>query len=221
MSKLGPKGQALVDAARNAPRPSPADRARVLASLRARIAAEALSPSKPSTLASTAGWPVLAGLAVGLGLLGAIAWQLHTPRSRPPVPSTPAPSSYVSATPTPTPSAEAPLAPAPSIIAVPTSEPRAPAPRSSARGLAEEVTLLSRAETELHAGHFASALRLLDDYERKFPGGTLVQEDVAAKVRALCGLGRVGAAKAELKRLAPGSPHEASARAACGAKLLE
>jgi hypothetical protein len=98
------------------------------------------------------------------------------------------------------------------------TEARAPHSRAASGGLAEEVALLSRAQTELHASRFGSALRLLDEYERKFPRGVLVQEDVAARVHALCGLGRVEQAKIELTRLSPTSPHASRARAACRLK---
>jgi outer membrane protein assembly factor BamD (BamD/ComL family) len=87
--------------------------------------------------------------------------------------------------------------------------------------LAQEVELLSRAETELHRGRYANALRLLDDYRREFPNGTLSQERLAARIQALCALGRQKEAEADLARLtrlSPESPQEGRARAACAAK---
>jgi hypothetical protein len=80
------------------------------------------------------------------------------------------------------------------------------------------VAILSRAETDLHAGRFASAIRALDEHQRVFPIGALTQERVAARARALCGLGRTAEAATELARLArlsPNSPHESRARKAC------
>jgi hypothetical protein len=93
-------------------------------------------------------------------------------------------------------------------------EPRTAPARPSDR-LAEEVAILSRAETELHAGRYASALRILDEHQRRFPHGTLTEERIAARIHALCGLGRVSEARAEMARVAPGSLHAGSARAAC------
>jgi TolA-binding protein len=84
--------------------------------------------------------------------------------------------------------------------------------------LAAEVAILSRAETELHAGRFTSALDVLDEHARRFPRGTLTQERVAARVQALCGLGRVAEAKAELTQLGSGSLQAGSAREVCGVK---
>jgi hypothetical protein len=84
--------------------------------------------------------------------------------------------------------------------------------------LAEEVELLSRAEAERRSGRPSSALRLLDEHQARFARGGLTEERVAARVHALCALGRVAEASAELerlKRLAPRSPQEASARQAC------
>jgi hypothetical protein len=41
---------------------------------------------------------------------------------------------------------------------------------------------------------------------------------VAARIQALCGLGRVKEANADLARVAPGSLHEGPTREACGGK---
>jgi len=84
--------------------------------------------------------------------------------------------------------------------------------------LSEEVALLSRAETDLHAGRPESALRSLDEHERRFPHGTLEQERIAARAQALCALGRFAEAQAPLEQLArtaPNSPNEERARQAC------
>ena len=106
-------------------------------------------------------------------------------------------------------------------------EGRRPAPSNNARpsggarepsSLSEEVALLSRAETDLHAGRFESALRSLDEHERRFPHGALEQDRMAARAQALCALGRTAEAQAPLERLArtaPNSPNEERARQAC------
>jgi hypothetical protein len=72
------------------------------------------------------------------------------------------------------------------------------------------VAILSQAERALSAGQYQVALRSLDEHRRKFPNGALAQERIAARVQALCGLGRTSDAQAELARLArlsPKSPH--------------
>jgi hypothetical protein len=224
VSKLGPEAQALVEAGRGAQRPSDADRQRVLEALRARIAqGAALPPAAPTPNPATSGvsWQVISGIVVGAALLGAIAFQFRASEGDQPTPPAPVAPPLVSAMVSAGPIATASEAPPPAAIPTPpapAAEARAPLARSASSGLAEEVALLSRAETELHANRFGSALRLLNEYERKFPRGVMVQEDVAAKVQALCGLGRIAQAKVELTRLSASSPHAARARAACRLK---
>jgi len=95
-------------------------------------------------------------------------------------------------------------------------------PEASGQGspdLAGEVAILSRAGTELHAGHPSEALKELEEHRRAFPGGALAQERSAAKIQALCALDRKSEARAELAqlaKLAPSSPLEARARRTCG-----
>ncbi|HEY3495665.1 MAG TPA: hypothetical protein VGK73_13300 [Polyangiaceae bacterium] len=230
MSRLGPEARALVAAGRDALQPAAGDRERVLAALRARIdvAAGAGGGAAASAGATAASWPVIAGTIAGLAAVGAIAFvslrsPAETPRERAATTAaavtTSAPA--VTARSTPEPSsvldpvvAKAPEAPSPNAVAG--ARPSA-AVRPSDR-LAEEVAILSRAQTDLHAGRFASALRVLDEHQRRFPGGALAQERLAARVRALCALGRVPEAESELARLtrlSPHSLHEGRAREAC------
>jgi hypothetical protein len=110
----------------------------------------------------------------------------------------------------------APLAAPP---AQPSDEKRVPAAPRPADSLAQEVAMLSQASAELHAGRPAAALNALDEHRRKFPRGELAQERTSARIQALCALGRMSDAQAELARLArmsPSSPHLARARKACG-----
>jgi len=81
--------------------------------------------------------------------------------------------------------------------------------------LSEEVTILSRAQNELLRGRAESALRLLGEHERKFSRGILAEERTAAKIQALCALGRVSEANALLSRVSPRSVTGESARQAC------
>jgi hypothetical protein len=101
----------------------------------------------------------------------------------------------------------------------PSDEKRAPSAPRSLDSLAEEVALLSQASADLHAGRPTAALTVLDEHQRKFPHGGLVQERTSARIQALCALGRMTDAQAELARFArtsPNSPHLARTRKACG-----
>lgn len=87
-----------------------------------------------------------------------------------------------------------------------------------ADSLAEEVAMLSRASADLHGGRPMAALRALGEHQRRFPTGVLAEERSAARVQALCALGRSHEARieiAQLARTAPRSPHLAHARSAC------
>jgi outer membrane protein assembly factor BamD (BamD/ComL family) len=91
--------------------------------------------------------------------------------------------------------------------------------RSPSDSLPEEVRLLSKAEHQLSAGHADEALATLGEHERRFPGGALAEERLAARVQSLCALGRLGEAKADLTKLArsyPASAHFDRARRFCG-----
>jgi hypothetical protein len=91
-------------------------------------------------------------------------------------------------------------------------------PSRSRDGLSEEVALLSRAETELHAGRAAKALVALAEHQRRFPRGALAEERTAARIQALCALGRNEEANAQLRQLlhiSPNSALEERSRQAC------
>jgi len=239
MSGLTPHAQELVRAGREALRPSAADRERVSLALAPKLGAglagagtSALSTTSVAAKATTL--KLVAGL-VGFGLVGgAVVLGL---RSEAPPPTTPPPVSAVSPlapTPTATPGEPSPavsttLVPA---VASPEEAPRGaalaapPAPSTGkpdvalgpAESLAQEVAILSRAGADLHAGRPAAALVALAEHQRKFPRGALTQERTAARVQALCALGRKQEAQSELDRLArvsPNSPLEARSRQAC------
>jgi hypothetical protein len=223
MSNLRPDAQALVDAGREALKPASADRERIFSALQSHLAAggAASGAATVAPAAATGGlsWPAISLLAVGLALGGGLAFHSLSGDEGAPVSPPPQPAGSA----VPTAAATVSAAPPPVVEAAPTptppaSETRAQASRRSAGRLAEEVEILSRAQTELHAGRFAGALRVLDEHAQKFPRGTLAQERVAARIQALCGAGRVTEASAELGRLSPGSLHEARARAACAKK---
>jgi hypothetical protein len=230
LTRLTPKANELVQAGREALRPSEADRARVFQALLPRLgvgaAAGVAGLSTPSTApaapAAGSGLAVkVAAVVVAIGIAGGGLFLALNSEVAPAKPAAPAP----------VPSAAQPKAPidhapesAPS--AVPHAEaPEKRAPAASSRpadSLAEEVAILSQASAELHAGRPAAALKKLEEHRRKFPRGALGQERTSARIQALCALGRTKEAQAELARLArasPNSPHVARARKACGSGL--
>lgn len=106
-----------------------------------------------------------------------------------------------------------------------TASAEAPKPEAPARPaklsrdtLGEEVAILSRAEKALHNARPDLALKALDEHQRRFASGALVQERSAARIQALCALGRADEARAEsikLKRNSPNSPQTAQAKLPC------
>jgi hypothetical protein len=221
LSRLSPEADDLLQAARAALKPRDADRERVFQALLPQLGG-APSPGggaqEPSGALSAAKTTVVKTLAVVVGLGVAGGGLFLALRSEAP----PEKAAVVTATTTPptapTPTEQAPEGAAP-------VEPRAqPVKRPAvavhgADRLAQEIAILSLASAELHAGRPAAALRALADHQKRFPAGVLTQERTAARVQALCALGRTEEAKDELARLArtsPNSPHEARARKACG-----
>ncbi len=238
MTDLSPDLEQLVLAGRSASRPTQADFDRVLGTLRGRLAAVAAGGAIAAAASPDSGMRLLSGKAFAIAIagvalvVGGVA-GFEATRSRepnalvadghngsaalPPI----APHSAGSAE-------RVSEAPAPSAVSAPapiSSPPKAPAGIASAREstrsrdtLSEEVAILSRAETELHSGRAESALRVLSEHERRFPTGVLTEERTAARIQALCALGRTSEANAQLGRLGPGSLHGESTRQACGAR---
>lgn len=92
------------------------------------------------------------------------------------------------------------------------------APDASPSTLTAEAELLARAQQALRKGDPTAALRLLEDHERRFPSGELVDERRGARVRSLCALGRGAQARAEAHRLLrerPDSPVAAGVADVC------
>jgi TolA-binding protein len=92
------------------------------------------------------------------------------------------------------------------------------APKSAAHDetLASQIALFDRARTALDGGDAEGALVLLDDYERRFPGGTFTQEAQVLRVQALLRKGNRAAATRAGERFLqahPTSPHAARVRA--------
>jgi len=85
--------------------------------------------------------------------------------------------------------------------------------------VAAEVRLLGEANTLLRAGDAGRALRLLEEHARRYPKGALGEERDAARIAALCALGRTSEARDATDRFvrtAPLSPQAGSLRASCG-----
>ncbi len=96
---------------------------------------------------------------------------------------------------------------APPVVAAepaPVAAPQVAAPNESSRssGVALESELLQHALEKLRRDHDgAAALRALDDYRARFPGGVLASEAAVARIDALLLLGRRGEALDQLARL--------------------
>ena len=226
MSDLGRRASELVRAGREAGRPSEKDRERNLAALRARLAAA----SVPTEIAASRGaprarrplWTAAAVMGAVLGAGAALAVTMRQPRPpAAPIDSKPV-AAQVEAASAPEETARA-VPPIPSESPPPAvgAEPGSAAPHRPTRDrLAQEVAILSRAASSLEAGRASEALRAIDEHGRKFPNGVLKEERYAARVRALCALGRRDEAARELAllaELAPGSPQVARARQGCAA----
>jgi hypothetical protein len=227
MLNLSPEAVELVRAAKEAYRPSDADCARVLDALRARLGETVMQGDgvlQPA-MRSRGFWSrvsalTVVGLAVVVGVLW-LAWRTELASSMP----LPGAVSSV-ARPAALPSSAAAVASVPSVpvqesVAPPARQPNPVRPALLRRvrdALSEEVAILSRAETDLYGGRPESALKALDEHERKFGHGVLEEERTAARIQALCALGRTAEADAEFSRLvriSPNSPHMERSRQAC------
>lgn len=225
MSDLGREAQELIQAGRVALRPTAADRERILALLRGHSGPVALAPAMPKAPVQL-GWPMLSAVVVGLGTVGFLVAASTLERAQAPALAPPIAVSVSAALPASAPAAAMlPASDSPESSApladqkLPTAENRGRASKRPADRLAEEVEVLSRAQTEMHAGRFTAALKLLEEHARTFPRGALTPERRAARVQALCALGQKSEADAELARLPPGSLHEARAREACATRV--
>jgi hypothetical protein len=102
-------------------------------------------------------------------------------------------------------------APAPLAAAAPATPPIA-----TDAQLAAEIALVSSAQASLRAGQPEDALRALEDHDRRFGASArMLEEVIAARIGALCALGRADAARAELEKLPKGSVYQAKLGHAC------
>ena len=221
MSELGPRAREILRSGRELNRPTDADRERIESALHERLgAALLLSEASKAPPALRPRWPFVTSLVVGAGLAGGAVYLAtqHQPAS---VATTRAVATAViaasSALP-PTSAPEPPPADAPKPATAVALERTAPSARPAEDRLAQEVALLARATSSLHANRPADALKVLDEYQHRFPKGLLTEERRAARAQALCALGRQSEAKAELTRLAPQSLAAARAKQVCDAR---
>lgn len=228
---LSPKARALIQAHRNARRPTAADRERVTAALRAQLGSAVLPldtsfgnslmsgdlPRRSGTAFSTYG-------ALGICVVGSVL--LLAPKPGTPAQTATAMHSAPVET-MPSPAAEAEPSEAVAAVVEPAKEPSPRAPAASRRArtkapaaptrdlLAQEVLLLSNATSQLSSGQATSALLALDEHQRRFSNGALSDERNAAKARALCVLHRFTESKAALALVTPGTPFAARVKEEC------
>ncbi len=245
MSHLDADAEKLLREGRALLRPTDADRVRVFQALALELGAErtGLLPSTApqlsastklsGTLTTKAPWLTKAVVAlVGVGAIGGGAWLML--REPPAVPTVPNPATNSSVLPKALPPGALSAPPAALSVAVSAvlspTPPEPPLERKTRTktadpdDLAAEVSLLSRAGTELHSGRPADALSTLAEHQRRFPSGTMTLERTAARVQALCALKRVEEARTEFSRLsrrAPDSLLVERARKACSGALGE
>ena len=217
MSELSPRARQVLQS--SVTRPTPADRERIQNALRVKLGAAALSAVEGSGVWPTrTRWPLVSSAIVGVGLIGGALFLMtrHEPAIAIPAPqavASAAPADSVAAMPVATVESNATSLPA--TTAVP--EFPAPSARPARDPLAQELAFLEHATSALHAGRAANALRILDEYQRKFPKGLLALERSAARAQALCSLGRRSEAQTELARLPAQSPAVARAKQVCDA----
>jgi predicted Zn-dependent protease len=237
MKPMGREANQLLDAGRQAFRPTEADRARLMAALAgtatlsvgaAAVAAGAADRSLSGifTLVPVARLLVLA---LPLAAAGVYGWQ--TVGQSPPTVQTARRVSQPPAVLAPKTAEPPPQIAEPQPVEQP-SEPSAPlsspertgsSAGESKRGkeIRQEVALLSKAQTALSRGRPQEALDALSEHAQRFPRGVLIEERAATRARTLCALGRRQEAEAELTRmekLNPTSAYLARARESCGAR---
>jgi tetratricopeptide (TPR) repeat protein len=234
MKEMSYEAYQLVDAGREAFRPTETDRARLMAAitgaatLSVGVAAAAGAQRSLGGILSMAHATRLLAVALPLtAAAGAYFWhdtgqppaEVQAPA---PLVERPAMVAAKRAVPAPVAEAEAveppPSEPSPAIA----PERGGPVVGEAAKPgneIRQEVALLSRAQAALSRGRPQEALEALAEHAARFPRGVLTEERAATRARTLCALGRRQEAEAELKRierLNPTSAYLARARESCG-----
>jgi hypothetical protein len=234
MSELSPQLKELVLAAKHASRPTEADSTRIFEALLARLGDAAVMGADTAPISAWSG--VLYGKVSAIGLAGLALvgglWffaarhhraALSESNAAPSAAATSSASTVLAPSAIPSSALTSLALEASGVAAVAnaTSDRAEAHPTASHQAkdrLAEEVALLSRAETALHSGKPALALEILNQHERKFGDGLLTEERIAARVQALCALGRKAEAEAQLAQLSPNSLHGEQSRRACSSR---
>jgi len=236
MNDLNSRARAVVEAARNADEPSPADRARlkhaILVQVAAGLAASTAAAGTVSlgmSVGTKVGLAVLAVSLVGGGSAGYLHWQgkHRTPSMATSVSRSTATSRQAAALPREMPAVAVPVevgpAPTESKARRP-DRPRkvvAPAPSESTTEedqLDAEVAVLKRAREELRLGRPIRALAALLEYDRRFDKGALGEERQAIAAIATCQAHPGPSARAQAEGFLRSSPHSPlldRVRAAC------
>lgn len=240
MSGNGPSLHDLIRAHRNGIRMTEgqraANRARLMSRLPASVAAASTASIAASAMAGSAGatsWIAKAALGIVLagGASAAYVYASHPPRdnvapqrtptARPPTArtlTTPA----AAASPPDESADPAPAIPSSVTQVLGTRRPKrlsAPAAPPASASLAVEVKLMHDVDAALKSGHPERALALLDEH-REGDGGYMQEERAAARVFAVCQMGRIDSARAAASRFLrerPHSPLAARVRASCAA----
>jgi hypothetical protein len=226
MFGLSPEARALIERARVETRPPPGKRERIEALLAARLGTMGPIPGRSGgrSGSTSAGhsWRWFTSLTVGAVMVGGVSlWSLapHGDQTsavrsvNAPAPLVPTSSAPISE---PEVDVPAPVSPLPARSVRPPTESKAGV-QPAQEALAQEVALLTRASSDVRAGRAGTALRLLDEHQRRFPSGVLVVERRAVKAQALCSLKRVSEGRAELAQLDPRSPAAGRAKQLCDA----
>lgn len=234
MSGNGPSLDDLVRAHRDGIRMTEGQRAVNRARLMSRllpasVAAASTAGTAASAMAGSAGatsWIVKAALGIVLagGASATYVFAIHSPRGNV------APKQAVTARPLTAPAAAsspsmespdpAPAIPSSATHVPGTRRPRrlsAPAAPPASASLAVEVKLMHDVDAALKSGRPEQALALLDEH-REGDGGYMQEERAAARVFAVCQMGRIDSARAAASRFLrerPHSPLAARVRASC------
>ena len=240
---LSSKARALIQADRDAHRPTAADRERITAALRARLGSSVLPLEAPIRSRLLSSRQRRSATAFGMCVVGSMLFLSRRPsttmapatqlRNKPALVALSATALAMSPEPQLPSEVAAPArttapaqAAAPAHATAPTRHRMAPtaarrplldaaAPPAAPDPLAEEVRLLSNAMSQLSSGQAELALLVLEEHQRRFSSGALSDERNAAKARALCALHRFSEGRAALAPLSAGTPLAARAKQDC------
>jgi len=199
----------------------------VTSAAKAAVSASALKSTTSGVLVAAAKWSLVGVSAAVLSVGVARQYQIRQTGNAVQASSTPMPATARRLPQREEPSrklAPAPSAPSPVVSgATRGNEPRAKPSKASeiseapvTHSLAEEVAALDKVRAASHSHNAALMLKLLDDYQRDFPKGSLGTEAQVLLVEALVQSGQTAAAlplARQLLNAAPSGPHASRIRA--------